>query len=150
MNHGRSFSHEISAEWSDSWEIFSNGCQLFRFNGKGNFCAILDSSGSHVSLWDFSVTPQYANRVIMPANVRLQRAANLEWSDKNDQLAISFIPKGKLPFKISFQYHSDVVIASINRCEVESVFRLSSTCAISTCFHLNYTSFLSQTTFHRI
>lgn len=124
MNQGRSFTHKITAEWKKSWELLSSdGSHLLRFNRKGNFCAILGSSSSYISLWDFTFGSVCANRISIPTSMRGCRANNLEWSDINDKLVLSFIPKGKALAKIVFNQSTDLLIANVSNCLVETVLR---------------------------
>jgi hypothetical protein len=124
------FVHEISTSWEKQWcsLLADDGCQKLAFSRGGNFCAML--GGAQLSLWDTRITNHYANSLDIPSSLQLsgsnaKRCNNLVWSEKSDQIALSFVPKrAKNTVKINLQYTSDLMIVDVRTCKILHIYRL--------------------------
>jgi len=130
---GRSFTHSLTYSWVDTWDRLdgnsdgntSSSWQAARFDSAlGRLCATLSSSGDRLGLWDFSLRPVLVKQVPIPVVVGFSRCACLEWSSKNERIALILMARGKLATRVNFQQHCDLVVLDVTTGMVVAALRL--------------------------
>jgi hypothetical protein len=121
---------------------------MAKFNATGKFCAVLDITGTLLSLWDFRVRPILANTIsLLPASSEKSPSSSssstamvqsfppqsarylctcIEWTSTSKRLALILTQKGasKNYSKVNLQQTSELVVVDVSTASLSTVIRL--------------------------
>ena len=106
-----------------------------QFDATGTLLAVLGRNASttvhnlrptYLSLWDFTISPQYVNYVELPRKVRPYHTGctNLVWSHRSDRIAMTFIKKTYIRQSKVKDTPTDLVIVNTKTCTLSKIFQV--------------------------